>query len=131
MGIRVKLLNISSSVKVQSIDYGFYLEKQNMIFHRLPLGLARTLPGLAIRCHLFNIGPAYHLGWNLGATNMMKSYNAGLSQLTGLIQERRENSLGLEIILKTSLNETTLNQKLVDVGFAIICLQETRLHSSN
>ena len=48
------ILVTSDNVKLQSVDYGHYIQVSiaDHHLHRLPQGLASTLPCLAVRCHL-------------------------------------------------------------------------------
>jgi len=113
------------SVELQSIDYGHYLHEEHHGHHlrRLPPGLASTLPGLAVRCHLSRVRPVQDRGWDKLAMQMINSCLEGVDQHTALVVERNEaGSVGVVITLERQGKFSTVNQRLVEVGCAVSSL---------
>ena len=127
MWYRVRVDNLSQGeVVLQSIDYGHYLhlDHKGVRLHRLPPGLASTLPGLAVRCHLSRVRPVQDSGWDKLSMQIINSCLEGVDQHHALVVDRNESgdSLGVVITLEREGKFSTVNQRLVEVGCAISSL---------
>jgi hypothetical protein len=85
--------------------------------HHLPSGLAGTLPGLSVKCHLSRVRPVQDKGWGKLALHMITSCLEGVDQHTALVVERSEaGSVGVVIMLEMHGKFITVNQRLVEAG---------------
>merc|ERR1719315_744902 len=129
MWYRVKVSRIAQSgVELKSLDYGHLAQaphdQDGLLLHRLPPGLASTLPCLAVRCHLARLRAATDRGWDKLAMQMIKSCLEGVEQHSCMVVEQDEagGSVGIIITLEREGTFSTVNQKLVEVGCAVSSL---------
>lgn len=88
--------------------------------HHLPSGLAGTLPGLSVKCHLSRVRPVQDKGWGKLALHMITSCLEGVDQHTALVVERSEaGSVGVVIMLERQGKFSIVNQRLVEAGCAV------------
>jgi hypothetical protein len=126
---RVRVNNVThGQVVLQSLDHGHHLlvgvlSCDDYPLHRLPPGLASTLPGLAVRCHMSRIRPVQEEGWDKLSLQMINSCLEGEEQHAALVVEKSESgSIGVVITLERQGKFSTVNQKLVEVGCAVSSL---------
>ena len=118
---RVRITSISDGyVEVQSLDYGFRMEKVCYLqLHRLPKGIARSVPGVCIRCHLFQLKPTSIENWcKLWEDFVKRSFVDSIVQNGQIKDQSSSDSMGIIITFKENGSVVNFNQRLVEVGLA-------------
>ena len=109
-----------SKVTLKTLDYGHHLlgVVVNQL-HRLPAGLASSLPGLAVRCHMAKVRPVQEERWDKLALQVITHCLQGEGLHSALLVEREEGSLGVVVMMENQGMFSTVNQRLVKVGCAV------------
>ena len=107
---------------VRSLDYGILAKVPAASLRHLPPGLARELPGLAVRCHLAGLAPhpEAHPGgeWSEGATATARALLHSDRVYSARVVERQGASLGILEEQGEGESLGTVRQRLVELGLA-------------
>ena len=112
---------VEGKVTLNTLDYGHHLFAGcvNQL-HRLPAGLASSLPGLVVRCHMAKVKPVQEEGWDKLAQQVLTHCLQGEEGLHSvLLVEREEGSLGVVVMMENQEIFSTANQRQVKVSCAV------------